>query len=54
VNKGGNITAAAIHDEKAVWRTVLQYARLTSLGKLAPHDLRRTCAKLCRAAGGDL
>jgi integrase len=21
---------------------------------LAPHDLRRTCAKLCRAAGGDL
>ena len=22
--------------------------------KLRPHDLRRTCAKLCRAAGGDL
>ena len=22
--------------------------------RLAPHDLRRTCAKLCRAAGGDL
>jgi len=22
--------------------------------KLAPHDLRRTCAKLCRTAGGDL
>ncbi len=21
---------------------------------IAPHDLRRTCAKLCRAAGGDL
>jgi integrase len=21
---------------------------------LAPHDLRRTCAKLCRKAGGDL
>ena len=21
---------------------------------LAPHDLRRTCAKLCRAAGGEL
>lgn len=20
----------------------------------APHDLRRTCAKLCRAAGGEL
>jgi integrase len=24
------------------------------LGKLSPHDLRRTCAKLCRKAGGDL
>jgi integrase len=22
--------------------------------KLAPHDLRRTCAKLCRQAGGEL
>ena len=24
------------------------------VGKLAPHDLRRTCAKPCRKAGGDL
>jgi integrase len=32
-----------------------QYARKTRLvDKLGPHDLRRTCAKLCRAAGGDL
>jgi integrase len=23
-------------------------------GKLSPHDLRRTCAKLCRKAGGEL
>jgi integrase len=22
--------------------------------KLAPHDMRRTCAKLCRDSGGDL
>ena len=33
---------------------VVYYARQTSLGKLAPHDLRRTCAKLCRKAGSDL
>ena len=33
---------------------VVRYARETKLGKLAPHDLRRTCAKLCRKAGGDL
>ncbi|WP_128915603.1 tyrosine-type recombinase/integrase [Granulicella sibirica] len=41
-------------DDKAVWRLVLRYAKQTELGKLAPHDLRRTCAKLCRKAGGDL
>ena len=54
VNKGGKVIGVAIADEKAVWQVVLKYARATSLGKLAPHDLRRTCAKLCRKAGGDL
>jgi integrase len=54
VNKGGRITGVAISDEKAVWQLVLKYARLTQLGKLSPHDLRRTCAKLCRKAGGDI
>ena len=29
-------------------------ATVVSLKNLAPHDLRRTCAKLCRASGGDL
>ena len=43
-----------LRDEKAIWRLVVRYARETELGKLAPHDLRRTCAKLCRKAGGDL
>ena len=43
-----------IADEKAVWQVLVHYARATSLGKLAPHDLRRTCAKLCRKAGGEL
>ena len=54
VNKGGRVTGDAIEDEKAVWQVVLKYARATALGKLSPHDLRRTCAKLCRKAGGDL
>ena len=43
-----------VSDEKAVWYIVLKYAKATSLGRLSPHDLRRTCAKLCRKAGGDL
>jgi len=40
--------------EKVVWWTVLEYARPLGFVNLAPHDLRRTCAKLCRAGGGDL
>lgn len=28
--------------------------KASDLGKLAPHDLRRTCTKLCKKAGGDL
>ena len=54
VTKGGKLKGDAIRDEKAIWRLVVRYARETELGKLAPHDLRRTCAKLCRKAGGDL
>jgi integrase len=35
-----------------IWHIVMKYARKTGLvDKLGPHDLRRTCAKLCRAAG---
>ena len=30
------------------------YAKTIGVPGLAPHDLRRTCAKLCRAAGGEL
>jgi len=40
--------------EKAVWHVVREYAAKVSIDKLAPHDLRRTCARLCHAAGGEL
>ena len=43
-----------ISDEKAIRYIALKYAKATSLGKFSPHDLRRTCAKLCRKAGGGL
>jgi integrase len=39
--------------EKVVWSVVREYAPALS-PCLAPHDLRRTCAKLCRQAGGEL
>ncbi len=54
VSRGGVLAGDEIRDEKAVWRLVMRYAAATELGKLAPHDLRRTCAKLCRKAGGEL
>ena len=54
VSKAGVLAGEEIHDEKAVWRLVVRYAKAAGLGKLAPHDLRRTCAKLCRKAGGEL
>ena len=41
VNKGDWVAGDEIADEKAIWPVVVQYARATSLAKLAPHDLRR-------------
>src|SRR5258708_6686068 len=40
--------------EKVVWQMLQQYAEAVGVPGISPHDLRRTCAKLCRAAGGDL
>jgi site-specific recombinase XerD len=40
--------------EKAVWHIVKESARSIGAAKLAPHDLRRTCARLCHSSGGEL
>ena len=40
--------------EKLVWHVVKEFANKIGVSKLAPHDLRRSCARLCRAAGGEL
>ena len=40
--------------EKAVWHIVKEAAQSIGVTKLAPHDLRRTCARLCQASGGEL
>ena len=39
---------------KAVWHIVKESARTIGVAKLAPHDLRRTCARLCHVSGGEL
>jgi site-specific recombinase XerD len=40
--------------EKVVWHVVKMYATKLEIPKLAPHDLRRSCARFCHAAGGEL
>ena len=39
---------------KVIWDVVKAAARHAGIEKLAPHDLRRTCARLCHLAGGEL
>jgi site-specific recombinase XerD len=53
VNKVGKSWGEGI-TEKAVWHIVKECARSVGVAKLAPHDLRRTCARLCHASGGEL
>lgn len=38
----------------SVWSVVEQSAKEIGIEPFGAHDLRRTCAKLCRKAGGDL
>jgi len=40
--------------EKVVWHIVKEYAESLGVSKLAPHDLRRSCARFCHASGGEL
>jgi len=40
--------------ERVVWHVVKDCAKRAAIDRLAPHDLRRTCARLCRDAGGEL
>jgi integrase len=53
VNKAGAVGQKGL-TENAVWWIVREYAGELELGQLAPHDLRRTCARLCRESGGAL
>lgn len=39
---------------KAIWHIVKRAARRAGIDRLAPHDLRRSCAKFCHMAGGEL
>ena len=53
VSSAGRVWGEAV-TEKLVWHVVKEFAAKIGVRKLAPHDLRRSCARLCRAAGGEL
>jgi site-specific recombinase XerD len=54
VNRGDQVFGDRL-SEKVVWQMLKTYVVGAGLsGDIAPHDLRRTTAKLCRAAGGEL
>ena len=53
VSKMGKPSAEPL-TAKAVWHIVKDSARRIGVAKLAPHDLRRSCARLCQQSGGEL
>ena len=53
INRYGQIWGEGM-TPKVLWEIVKQATRRSEIDKLAPHDLRRTCARLCHQAGGEL
>jgi integrase len=53
VLKGGIVDGAGV-TANVVWYAVKRCAGQASISNLAPHDLRRTCARLCHGSGGEL
>lgn len=53
VNKGGRMAGERM-SEQGIYNLVAQYAEALGLGKIAPHDLRRSFAKLAHKGGSGL
>jgi integrase len=53
INKAGRIWGNGM-TPKVLWEVVKHAAKAADIERLAPHDLRRTCARLCHLAGGQL
>jgi integrase len=53
INKAGRTWGDGM-SPKVLWDVVRVAAAHAGIEKLAPHDLRRTCARLCHLAGGEL
>jgi len=53
INKAGRVWGHGM-SPKVLWDVVRAAAAHAGIDKLAPHDLRRSCARLCHFAGGEL
>ena len=53
VDRGDRVRGRRVSD-KVIWQLLRPYAVAAGVPGIAPHDLRRSCAKMCRAAGGEL
>jgi integrase len=53
INKAGRVWGTGF-SPKVIWGVVKRKAMDCEIPALAPHDLRRTCARLCHQAGGEL
>ena len=53
VSRAGKVWGRGI-TQNVVWYVVKGCCEKAGLARIAPHDLRRTCAKLCHSSGGEL
>src|SRR5687768_18171854 len=53
INKAGRVWGDGM-SPKVLWDVVRAAAARAGIEKLAPHDLRRMCARLCHLTGGEI
>jgi integrase len=53
INRGGLVWGEGM-TSKVIWEVVKAAAKRAGIDRLAPHDLRRSCARLCHQSGGEL
>jgi len=53
IRKNGALWGSGV-TQNVVWYVVKDCAKRAGIEKLAPHDLRRSCARMCHMAGGEI
>ena len=53
IRKNGTLWGRGL-TQNVVWYAVKDCASRAGIDRLAPHDLRRNCARMCHVAGGEL